>query len=66
MSSSEEFINDLIDDDELSQIIRMPKRSIQQLRCRGLLSIPGYRVNKKKFLTSKKAAVEWIKARRVG
>ena len=59
--SDEEFIADLVEDDELAKILHVQPKSIPVLRARGKLPFPSYKRGKK-TLSSRRGAVEHIKA----
>ena len=59
--SDQEFLEDLIDDDELAAILRVKPESIAVMRCRGKLPIPTYKRGRK-TLTSRRGAVQLLKA----
>ncbi|RLA49665.1 MAG: hypothetical protein DRQ98_13850 [Gammaproteobacteria bacterium] len=59
--TDQEFLDDLIDDKELAQILRVQPQSISVMRSRGQIPIPTYKRGRK-TLSSRRGAVEYIKA----
>jgi hypothetical protein len=59
--SDQEFLDDLIEDQELAEILRVQPQSIPVMRSRGKLPIPTYKRGRK-TLTSRRGAVEYIRA----
>jgi len=59
--SDQEFLDDLIDDDELARILHVQPQSIPVMRCRGKLPIPTYKRGRK-TLSSRAGAVALVKA----
>lgn len=59
--TDQEFLEDLIDDDELAAILRVKPESIPVMRCRGKLPIATYKRGRK-TLSSRRGAVELLKA----
>ena len=56
-----EFLDDLIEDTELAQILRVQPQSIPVMRSRGQLPIPTYKRGRK-TLSSRRGAVELVKS----
>lgn len=59
--SDQEFLDDLIDDDELAAILRVKTKSIPVMRSRGKIPIPTYKRGRK-TLSSRRGAVELVKS----
>lgn len=59
--SDQEFLADLIDDNELAEILRLKPKSIPVMRCRGQLPIEQYKVGRK-TLSSRRSAIAFIKS----
>ena len=59
--TDKEFLDDLIDDDELAAILRVQVKSIPVMRSRGKIPIPTYKRGRK-TLTSRRGAVQLLKA----
>jgi|GEM_PF-1607294 len=59
--SDQDFLADLIDDDELAAILHVQKQSIAVMRCRGKLPIPTYKRGRK-TLSSRAGAVALVRA----
>jgi len=59
--SDQNFIDDLIEDDELAAILHVQKKSVAVMRCRGLLPIATYKRGRK-TLSSRADAVALVRA----
>lgn len=59
--SDQEFLDDLIDDKELAQILRVQPQTIPVMRARGKIPIPTFKRGRK-TLSSRRAAVALLRA----
>lgn len=59
--SDQDFLADLIDDDELARILHVQKQSIPVMRCRGKIPIKTYKRGRK-TLSSRADAVALVRA----
>ena len=59
--SDQDFLADLIDDDELARILHVQKQSVPVMRCRGKIPIKTYKRGRK-TLSSRADAVALVRA----